>query len=219
MGGSLIKSNFKMKKLLFIFLIICSVSKINAQILSWNFLSDVKGNERVSTSTTTDPNLEVSILSRGPGIKPEKATYSFASAFPVNQTKEDAIKDGAYYQFTVKAKKGYYVSLNALDVVLRIQNNAPQNYRWTYSTDGATFTDLGTTDLKSSPTANNGASQPTLDLSSYKNLQGIPSSQTITFRLYAWGGTDASANNGFRIGKSSATKPALALSGKVSKKK
>ncbi len=208
-----------MKKLLFVFLIICVVYNADAQILVWNFLSDVKGNERTSTSTTTDPNLEVSILSRGPGIKPERATYSFASAFPINQTKEEAIKEGSYYQFIVKAKPGYFASLTALDVVLRIQNNAPKNYRWMYSTDGIKFNDLGTEDIKVVPTVNNGVSQPTLNLSSYKELQGIPSSQTITFRLYAWGGIDASTDNGFRIGKSSATRHALSLSGKVLKKK
>jgi len=208
-----------MKKLLFVFLIICSVLTVKAQILEWNFLSDVKGNERVATSTDTDPNLEVSVLSRGQGIKPERATYSFASAFPVNQTKEEAIKADSYYQFTVKAKPGYYVSLSTLDVVLRIQKNAPQNYRWMYSIDGVKFNDLGKEDIKSAPTINNGISQPTLDLSSYKELQEVSSSQTITFRLYAWGGADATTDNGFRIGKSSAKRPALSLNGKVTKKK
>ncbi|WP_017260021.1 hypothetical protein [Pedobacter arcticus] len=208
-----------MKKLLFVFLISCVSYSVDAQILAWNFLSDVKGNERVSASTMTDSNLEVSILSRGPGVKPEKASYSFASAFPVNQNKEEAIKAGSYYQFTVKTKKNHYVSLNALEVVLRVQNNAPRNYRWMYSTDGIKFTDLGKEDVKSAPTINNGVSQPTLNLSSYKELQGVSSSQTITFRLYAWGGAEGSKDNGFRIGKSGATRNALSLSGKVSKKK
>lgn len=208
-----------MKKFIVILFVICLSGNLKAQILEWNFLSDVKGSERVSTSTTTDPNLEVSVLSRGPGIKAQRTTYSFASAFPVNLTKEDAIKAGSYYQFAVKAKKGYKVSLNALDIILRIQKNAPKSYRWMYSTDGEQFIDLGQSEIESKPTINNGVQQPTLDLSTVKALQDVPSSQTITFRLYAWGGTDSTVDNGFRIGKSSATRSALSVSGKVVKEK
>ncbi len=190
-----------------------------AQILAWNFGAEVKGNERTSLSTYTDPNLEISILSRGPGIGAEKATLSFASAFPVNLTKEEAVKAGAYYQFTVRAKEGYQFSIEALDVVLRVQPNAPKVYRWMYSTDGIKFAKLGKDDVKIKATVNNGLPQATLDLSSYEELKNIASSQTIVFRLYAWGGTEGSRENGFRIGKSNASTNALSISGKVIKQK
>jgi len=208
-----------MKRFLFIVFIVSTVFNVKAQLLEWNFLSNVKGNERASISTDTDPNMEVSILSRGPGIKAQRATYSFASAFPINPTKEDGIKAGSYYQFTVRSKKGYKVSLQAIDVVLRIQKEAPKNYRWMYSTDGENFVGLGEEDITSAPTINNGVPQPTVDLSTYKALQNVPSSTTVTFRLYAWGGTDGSANNGFRIGKSDANRSALSVKGKTAKEK
>lgn len=189
------------------------------QILAWNFGAEVKGNERTSLSTYTDPNLEISILSRGPGIVAEKASLSFASAFPLNLSKEEAIKAGAYYQFTVRAKEGYQVSLTALDVVLRVQPNAPKVYRWMYSTDGIKFSKLGKDDVKIKATINNGLPQATLDLSVYEELKNISSSQNITFRLYAWCSAEASRENGFRIGKSNATRNALSVMGRVSKQK
>lgn len=207
-----------MKKLLVVALFVFSLNA-QAQILAWNFGPEVKGNERTSLSTYTDPNLEISILSRGPGIAAEKASLSFASAFPLNLSKEEAVKAGAYYQFTVRAKEGYQVSLEALDVVLRVQPHAPKVYRWMYSTDGIKFSKLGKDDVKIKATINNGLPQATLDLSAYEELKKIPSSQNITFRLYAWGTTEANGENGFRIGKSSATRNALSVTGKVAKQK
>jgi len=208
-----------MRKILFAALLVLSFNAAKSQILAWNFDADVKGNERTSLSTYNDPNLEVSILSRGPGINAEKATLSFASAFPVNLTKEEAIKAGAYYQFTVRPREGYQAALETLNVILRAQPNAPKQYRWMYSTDGIKFINLGKGDVKIKTTVNNGIAQPTLDLSLYEDLKNITSDQTIVFRLYAWGGTEGSKQNGFRIGKSNPSAHALSVSGKVFKQK
>ncbi|TZF81114.1 hypothetical protein FW774_19465 [Pedobacter sp. BS3] len=205
-----------MKKSIVLLLLAGTLQCAKAQVLSWSFSGNIKGSEKSSPATQVDPNLEPSLLTRGPALIPQKATYSFASAFPVNATKKDAVKAGAYYQFTIQAKKDYAVSLSALDVVLRIQKNAPKYYRWQYSLDGKNFTDLGNADIKSGTTINNGQEQPTLDLSGYKALQHVPASVSITFRLYAWGGL-GTTDNGFRIGKSNTQRSALVLKGKVTR--
>ena len=96
-----------------------------AQLAAWNFGPGVKGNEKTSFSTLTDDCLEVSELSRGPGLVPQKATCSFASTWPACNSMLGAVRLGAYYQFSLNAKRGCVVSFDRLLVVLRVQPDAP----------------------------------------------------------------------------------------------
>ena len=95
-----------------------------AQLAAWNFGPGVKGNEKTSFSTLTDDCLEVSELSRGPGLVPQKATCSFASTWPACNSMLGAVRLGAYYQFSLNAKRGCVVSFDRLLVVLRVQPDA-----------------------------------------------------------------------------------------------
>jgi hypothetical protein len=89
--------------------------------------------------------------------------------------------------FSISAASGYQVSLSSLDVKLRrAGTTAPTTYLWRYSTDGTTFTDIGT-DITYTG-AGNGDVQPTIDLSGIAALQNVTGGTAITFRLYAWGG-------------------------------
>jgi len=191
--------------------------KAKTVILAWNLLGAI-GNEVTSNSTVTNPNLEISTLSRGPGIAAQTAGGSYASTFPINADKAAAITAGSYYQFSIKPMGSAKISLSALDVILRIQTNAPRTYIWVYSIDGGiTFKDIGepytwTTGF----TDNNGIQQPQLDLTAVEDLQLLTADAPVIFRLYAWGGTSISSNNGFRIGKSlTAAQHALAIEGTV----
>jgi hypothetical protein len=191
--------------------------KARSLIIAWNLLGAV-GNELTSTSTVTNAALEVSVLSRGPGITAVAAGGSYASTFPINVDKAAAILAGAYYQFTIKPKVNVTIGLSALDAILRIQTSAPKTYIWTYSINGgATFNDIGTPYTWTTGFSdNNGIQQPQIDLSGIDDFQAITSDTPIIFRLYAWGGTSISSNNGFRIGKSlTAAQHALALEGIV----
>ncbi|TZF81113.1 hypothetical protein FW774_19460 [Pedobacter sp. BS3] len=190
---------------------------LNSSLLSWN-LFGAKGNELTASSTSTNTNLEISVLSRGPGIVAQAAGSSYASTFPINADRAAAEAAGSYYQFTVKVKSSAVVSLSALDVILRIQTSAPRTYIWEYSLDnGDTFKDVGvpytwTTGFSD----NNGIQQPTIDLSTIADLQNISADTSLIFRLYAWGGTSATSNSGFRIGKSlTAAQSSLTVSGSV----
>ncbi len=191
--------------------------KAKTVILAWNLLGAI-GNEATSNSTITNANLEVSTLSRGPGIAAQTAGGSYASTFPINADKAVAMTAGSYYQFSIKPKGNAKISLSALDVILRIQTNAPKTYIWMYSMDGGiSFKDIGepytwTTGFSE----NNGIQQPQLDLSTVADLQLLTSDVPVIFRLYAWGGTSISSNNGFRIGKSlTVAQHALAIEGTV----
>jgi hypothetical protein len=137
----------------------------------------------------------------------------------MDATKADARKSGAYYQFTVKAKKGYTVSLKTLNSILRRQEESAYIYRWMYSLDGRKFKELGTDDATITDLSNNGVKQPALDLSAYPELQNLNSKTTVTFRLYAWGGVSTQkSKRAFGFGKSNkAGSKVLWIDGTVAK--
>ena len=188
-----------------------------AQLAAWNFGPGVKGNEKTSFSTLTDDCLEVSELSRGPGLVPQKATCSFASTWPACNSMLGAVRLGAYYQFSLNAKRGCVVSFDRLLVVLRVRPAAPDTYILTYSTDGEHFMDIGRP-VHITATGNDGKLQAPIDLSGIPALQDVPAKITVTFRLYAWGGREGE-NTAFRIGKSTPGRDALAVYGTARRKR
>lgn len=204
-----------MKKLFTTILAVFMISQLNAQLVAWNLFGK-PGNQETSNSTITNNNLETAVLSRGLGITAQAATNSYASTFLVNVDSAAARIANSYYEFTISPKGNAIINLSTLDVILRIQTNAPRTYIWRYSkNNGTSFTDIGTpiawtTDF----TNNNGVPHPQINLSGITDLQNINS--PIIFRLYAWGGSSTTSDNGFRIGKSlTSTQNALAIGGTV----
>ncbi|TYR37544.1 hypothetical protein FXV77_05955 [Sphingobacterium phlebotomi] len=186
-------------------------------LVSWNFDTEgVVGDETTSSATYVHNDLETSILSRGPGLVPQKATASFASSSPIYADLSSAESAGAFYEFSVKGKPGKTIALSSVGVILRIQNDAPKNYVWKYSMDGSDFKTIGEPVVVSSGfNDNNGLQQPQLELHSIGELQHISPGTPVVFRLYMWGGTSGTANNGFRIGKSNALTSALVINGEI----
>ena len=105
----------------------------------------------------------------------------------------------------------------SLALVLRVQPDGPKAYILTYSTDGEHFIDIGAP-VRVGSTGNDGKLQKPIDLSAVPKLQNVPAKKTITFRLYAWGSKEGSENTAFRIGKSTADRPALTVQGTAWKK-
>jgi len=168
-------------------------------IAAWQTQNEIPGNH---PSTTNHANVETGVLSRGPALGySTSSTFSYTSLWPAGQDKAAAKAAGAYYQATIQAKTGYYVSFNTLNArVRRSAATVVSTYRWAYSLDGVNFTDVGPGDVVMTKTAaddTNGDPQPAIDLSSVPDLQYVPSNVVITFRMYAWGGTVATANFGF----------------------
>ena len=191
-----------------------------SQLVAWQFAlpeaSD--GRDRSAKSTTTDSDVEQSLLTRGPSaVAKQGNSRGFSGNFPVDASRKQAKSSGAYYQFTVKAKKGHKVSLSSLDAVLRRQAESAHVYRWMYSLNGKDFVEVGNDDVIINELSNSGEKQPRIDLSEFKDLQNVSSSKTITFRIYAWGGVSKSGSQiAFGFGKSN-TKGSnvLAVNGSV----
>lgn len=193
----------------------------NAQILAWQFAlpEPTKGTEPSINATTNHEFLETSVLTRGKGVLPKQGNgRGFSGNFGVDESFDDAQKSNSYFQFEVKPKKGYEVSLSSLKATLRRQEQSAHNYRWAYSLDSKNFIKIGSDDVKITFTGNNGIAQPPIDLSSIKELQKV--SKTIILRLYAWGGlTNEGKAIAFGFGKSDAKgSNAIALDGTVTKK-
>ncbi len=177
-----------------------------AQLIAWQFAvpTELTGKEVSVMATTVDPAIEATKLTRGPNAKagPGNAR-GFSGNLPYDKTKADARKSGAYYQFVVKVKQGYQVSLSELNVILRRQENSAYIYRWMYSLDGKKFKEIGENDLEISDLSNNGIKQPAINLSAYSDLQNIKGGKEVVFRIYAWGATPMEkAKRAFGFGKS-----------------
>ncbi len=185
-------------------------------VVAWQFGNPASlGTEVTYNATTNNSNLNTSVLSRGAGIAPT----ALGRAFGANQwdnagTKESAVTNNEYFQFTINAINGYKVSLSTLDATIRRSGTtAPNTYIWKYSTDGTTFFDIGT-DVSYTGTTE-GVAQPQIDLTGIAALQDVTFATTLTFRMYAWGGTSTSAT--YSIGRYPVdiTTNSLAISGMV----
>ena len=198
--------NISKKNVFLVVLLTLSISGYS-QLLAWQFSLPVEltGKENSVLATTVDPGLETSELTRGPNAKAGPGnSRGFSGNFPMDETKADARRSGSYYQFVVKVKKGYTVSLSQLNAILRRQENSAYMYRWMYSLDGKKFKEIGTEDGTITELENNGVKQKALDLSTYADLQNLTDKTTVTFRLYGWGGISAEkSKRAFGFGKSS----------------
>ncbi len=204
------------------------ITDIKNPIIAWQFAQgyeDASGNsfgtEKTISSTTTHPNLEISVLKRGlgVGVPTGRVVRTFNGAFPNGGTKLDAKQNNRYFEFSVQARAGYNVSLTALRVMLRRTDPSPNTYRWAFSVNehgkaanNMVFTEIGNSDVEHEEISPSGDLQPKIDLFAIEALQYVPVDSVITFRLYAWGATATDAP--FAIGKSS-NNVALAIDGVV----
>lgn len=203
-----------MKNLFTVIFVMLMLNRAEAQLVAWN-LSGATGNETTQVSNVGNGNMEISTLKRGSGVTAAAANSAFSSTWP-----QIAVQtQNCYYEFTVKAKEGYKVSLSSIDVKLRVQTNGPKTYIWKYSLDGGeNFTDIGTpytlTTGNFDFSNNDGIQQPTLDISGICALQNLPSSLPVVFRIYAW--NSGNATSAFRIGRTlSTSEHVLVIDGSV----
>lgn len=200
------------------FFLILMANVVHGQILAWQF-NGSDGKAISYTATTNDLNLETSVITRGAGAPASGgSTNSLVGALTLSADKNEAITNNAYYEFSVKPKSGYYVSLTDIDCSIRIQTYSAKIYQYRYSLDGNNFTDIGNP-VTLTDENNNGVFQPTIDLASCAELKNVTSAQTITIRLYAWGGTlapEGSTLINFGFGKSATVDvPTLFVNGVV----
>lgn len=187
-------------------------------VLSWRFDSPATtGTESTINSTYTNSNLQISVLSRGAGLNTGSGfARSFSSSSGTQHNlKANAVTRNEYFQFEVQAKPGFSVSLATIDAKMGRTATGSKSYRWAFSKDGINFTEIGSGEVFGMVVDSEGSKQPTIHLETYKELQNVPSSVKITFRMYIWG--SSSSGGRFSIGRygSADTIPSLAIGGKV----
>jgi len=180
-------------------------------LLGWYMNSpNTNGNEADISARLVNGNIAPSKLTRGNGLSPANFTRSFFSKFnyigsPIN-SKEYAIENKAYFEFSIKPKANAMVALDTLKFKLRSGSNGPYYYRWLYSTDNwITSKELGTADesinyLAALP---DGSMQVPIVLANEYGLRNVAGGTTILFRLYVWGATNATTST-IAIGRSDA---------------
>lgn len=182
-------------------------------MLAWDFSGQTGTLTGGASPSINQSGIESSILTRGTGLAEGSFNNSyFSTVSPASPTKADAIANSTFYSFTVKAKANYTASLTTLNSKIRRNTTGPKKIQWQYSTNGTTFTDLGTeVDLG---TTSDGEVQAPIDLTGITALQNVLSSTTVTFRLLGW---DAADGGGFAVGRitNSAAGNSLFLEGSV----
>ncbi len=201
--------------------LVVSFGNTQKSLLSWQFTDVEEGNNRGDNATgntdgkettigsyITDIGLEPSYLKRGAGVDASTSlTRTFTGKFPNGGTESEAISNNRYYEFTVKAKSDFKVSLNTLLIKLRRSGaTAPNTFKWMYSVNAVgkpdsekVFTLLSTFTYSVIGDVTNGDLQTPINLSTYSALQNVDESKEITFRLYAWGATES--NTSVSIGR------------------
>ena len=180
---------------------------------AWQFGNPASvGSETTYNATTTAGNLNTITLTRGAGIASTALGRGFASnGWDANATKASAISNNEYFEFVISSITAYNFSISTLNATLRRSaSNAPNAYVWRYSVDGNNFFDIGS-DISYTGTTE-GIAQAQISLAGIPALQN---SKSATFRLYAWGGTSATAT--FSIGRfaTGVTSNSLAIGGNV----
>lgn len=214
------KKNYSLRSALII--VLFSLTNITfGQIVAWQFYAAAGGGRDLTyNATTNDVNIETSTLTRGTGAPASGgSSNSFVGALTISADKNAAIANNAYYEFQIKPKSGYYVSLTDIDCSIRIQTYSAKTYQYRYSIDGTNFNDIGSP-VTVTDENNSGVFQSTIDLAAITDLKNISSTQTVKIRLYAWGGTTPAVGSetliNFGFGKSAtASVPTLIVGGIV----
>lgn len=189
-----------LKVLLFVFFLSLSDNGFAQKILGWDF-STTTGLEKTAPALVNNKNLMPSVLIKGDGIqKSGKVLRTFGGNFKKGHSKNQALASNDFFEFNVQGKEGYKVSLAALRVKLRRNENGPSYSCWMYSLNGEDFKQIPNSEVEISSTSSTGVVQPSIKLSNISELQNIPSPTMVSFRLYAWGAQGENAS--LTIGKS-----------------
>ncbi|MDB5201945.1 MAG: hypothetical protein JWQ27_1354 [Ferruginibacter sp.] len=199
-----------MKKIYISIAIMLLFTTAKSQMVAWDF-NGLTGTEASVAPVSADPDLAPTALTRG-STAPSALANSFNSAnWTTTNLLADAETNDSYYQFTVQANNGFYVSLAGLSANFRRDANGPRAFQWKYSLDGVTYTNVGAA-ITYTGTATNGNALPPLDLSTVPALDNVPSNVVIRMRLYGYNAVNASGI--FALGRLFGND--LALSGTVS---
>ena len=200
----------------------------NKGILSWDVPGVRRGVVLPSITTTerdgrTDNGLEPSTVIRGEGLEGAGDRPGAFMGFGFSVEREDAFRDGDYFEFEIVPKEGNKVSLDTLIAKFTRNSGGPRRFLWQYRLDvDCTFTDIGSSfpfeDEDEPENLELDAYQDPIILSTVTRLQNVSFPNKIIFRLYGWGsnGGDREDLEFFGFGRNPRRLNDLTIKGEVS---
>ena len=171
-------------------------------LASWQASAVLQGglNQSTFAPTKIHSNLTAPLpITRGSGVvlPPTSSSNGYwgGTSFSTT-TAEDGIADNKFLTFSLKSKNGKSVNYHSINKInIRIGSTGPIKYRIDYVVDnGRTFL----ADSISGPLRVTGNyTLDSIDLSTISNLQNVPPTSTVTFRIIPY---DASGTGSFLIG-------------------
>jgi hypothetical protein len=214
----------KRLKLLSLIALLCIATQLTwgQTIAAWTF-SNVTPDWGPSPAppTVTGSGVTVVGLTRGSGITIANTAASAAwggngfhdGVLQTSQTANGAITLGNYFTFTITPTAGNTLSLSGIGAYnVRRSSSGPTQFKWQYSLDGTSFTDIGGDITTGTNVAQAGNTQPAITLSGISALQNVPSGTTVTFRIVMWNCSGQTGNFYFN---SASTDPTLTISGTI----
>ncbi len=156
-----------------------------AQIAAWDFYTGGSMTPVSWTAEVFNANMDsTATITRGSAAAASSAANSFRTTGFKNEGISTASND--YYQITLSASEGYTLSVTSITGKMAGTGtyfaSPGVSDQWAYSTDGSTFTLIGSA-LQSTST------NRAWDLSGVSALQNLAAGTTITLRYYASGRT------------------------------
>jgi hypothetical protein len=216
----------KRVKLLCIIALLCVTTQFTwgqVSLASWTFTNAaLDWGPSPKPPTTSNSNVTIVGLTRGSGITISGSAAAtawggagFSDGVAIgSQTADSAISLGNYFTFTIAATTGNNMSLTEIGAYnIRRSSTGPATFKWQYSLDGTSFTDIGSNITAGGNTNSTGNPQSAITLSGISALQNVPSGTIVTFRIVAWSATGLSGTFYFN---SASTNPNLTISGIIS---
>ena len=169
-------------------------SSFSGVLAGWDFNGLTGAGVSPQAPTTTNTNVTVGGLTRGSafGTTGSPAGNAWGTSVSVTNptSATSAVTANSFITFTVKANTGYTLSLSNIPAYnVRRSGTGPTSGQWQYSTNGSTFTDIGSPITWGTTTTSAGNSQTGISLSGISALQNLASTITVTFRCAIWGAT------------------------------
>ena len=197
------------------------------KLAAWQFATPLRtGGEASAAASLIDSSLNVGLLQRGAGLRATDTTgapfvlhrtFVSLTSVPTTTAVADtatAISQEMYYAFSVGIKPGYKASLSNINYKLRVTPGGAKVFYWKYSLDGINFERIANPRVLSAATADEGDTQPPVDLSCIGVLQDIPAGRTVYFRMYTNGSNTSTGTTAFgRSATSSTTDYVLTVNG------
>ena len=167
--------------------------------------------------TTSDGNLTIGPLTKGPGITAVTTTGVFGGAGWTNSgfvgNESNSIRNGLYITYSVTANPGYTISFTTNILFYHNSATGPNLGELQYSTDGVNYSDIAALNYSAAGVA--ATTGMTNNLSGIATLQNLDSTVTNFFRIVNWGATSA-AGTWYINNPSPVTMPDLQIIGNIS---